>query len=320
MNALLENDTRTKATTMIMLVLSIALLITCWPNVGVAEDTREETDEDTVEIITPRDGSEVIGAVQIIARVPACYCDENTKLYVNDKFYEEGHCFECPGTDQLFVHYFNSYLRDNGEYTLKVLGKHNESYDTVTVTINNTGEKRYYPSDILLYPFNNTKVGGKVTITDYARVCNCTARPSIYIDGEKVSTLESNDWVLFFGMNYEQFQYEIDTTRLTNGEHTVRVDDKHGGFGNEIVLIVQNQGGPGPGEEEEEDDDPPIHGPEDNDDASDDEDGIFQGPGKHVLFASIAILLAVVLIVLIQLNLRAKKRKDDNEGPGDQSP
>jgi hypothetical protein len=291
----------------------------------MAEGTREDVD-DTVEILTPVNNTKVSGALQIIVRTSACFCDEKTKLYANDIFCSEGHCFDSPGTDQLFVHYWNSGLRDDGEYELKVMGKHNESYDTITVSVDKTGGQNDFTSDILLYPFNNTKVSGTVTITDYSQVCNCTDRPTIYVDDKEEATLDSNDWVVFCGLNYEQFQYDLDTTELTNGEHTVRVDDKHAGFGNEITLVVDNQGGgPEPDDDDDDHTDDDDDHTDDNDDHTDDDEhddddeddgdkeGILNGPYKHPILASIALVLAAILIILIILNLKLKKKKEKEQ-------
>ena len=224
----------------LLLFLGTALMLSC--TTVLSEECETNTIEgQIVDIITPKDGDTVSGAVEIIAKVPSCNCIGTTKLFVDGKMYEEGHRFDMIGADEMYVHYFNSNLYDNGEYELTVEGKHDTHRTTIKVTVNNTASTVKYPSSpFFVYPFNNSQVQGKVSITLMKQMCNCTYGPTISVDGGEAVELSGGSGLLICGYNYGRYNYELDTTKLSDGKHIItagHVNDK-----SDLVLIVDNTG------------------------------------------------------------------------------
>jgi len=284
----------------------------------------------TGAVLFPTNNSKVSGAVQIIIKVTSCRCIGTTSLYVDGKFHDTGHGFQTEDGEQYFVHFWNTYLYDNGDHTVNVLGKHNGTVDTLTLSVENTGDQRDYPDTFIMYPFNNSIEEGSVTITTLIRTCNCTGRPNIYVDDTQKALMSSNDWVLAWGLNFEQFQYIIDTTDLTDGNHKIRVDDKHSGAGVEIYINVDNTDYQGDDDDDDDvvlDDDEPITEdpwstcpPPDDDDDPDEKESVLDGPYRSVLLGIPALVLAAILIILAMINIKInKKKKEEDEDNNEQN-
>lgn len=108
----------------------------------------EFVDEISVEVVNipciyqPKEGDVVAGVVDIIVYVPSCNCSGVTKLYMEGFFHSNG----IREDDlikigsvwvEVFHHTWDTTLFSNGEYSLLVLGKHDEFVDRITITVEN---------------------------------------------------------------------------------------------------------------------------------------------------------------------------------------
>jgi hypothetical protein len=91
-------------------------------------------------IVSPSNNSTVSGLVEIIADCRICFCIGKTSLYIDGVFISDGNRTGTSEHDGIgyerFVHAWNASSVPDGSYQIKVLGKHKEYSDEITVIVN----------------------------------------------------------------------------------------------------------------------------------------------------------------------------------------
>lgn len=83
------------------------------------------------------------GTVPIIAYNVMCNCTEVTKIFIDNKFINNGIYIGYAKTDysrgyiQIFCHELDTTLFSNGIHELKIVGKHDVDVTTIHITIEN---------------------------------------------------------------------------------------------------------------------------------------------------------------------------------------
>ena len=92
-------------------------------------------------IIAPQNNSQALGTMTIEVEVVACNCTATTALYVDGIFVSNGTRESMVQYGEVwyerFTHRWNSRSVSNGFHQLKVLGKHPQYSDTISVEVNN---------------------------------------------------------------------------------------------------------------------------------------------------------------------------------------
>jgi hypothetical protein len=210
----------------------------------IVENNGDGKPVENTRIISPEDNAEVKGDVTITAEVLACDCNGLTSLYVDDVFITEGTPgrMTTDGAYQIFIHVWDSTTVSDGTHNVKVVGKHDEYSDEISVIVTNGGSGGDQPPLIkITSPEDNAEVEGVVEIKAEVMACFCDGTTSLYVDDKFISegTREgmSEDGV------YEVFVHEWDSTTVSNGGHKIIVFDKHDDFSRGITVFVNNDGG-----------------------------------------------------------------------------
>jgi hypothetical protein len=92
-------------------------------------------------IIAPQNNSHALGTITIEVEVVACNCTATTALYVDRVFVSNGTRESMVQHGEIwyerFTHRWNSRSVSNGLHQLKVLGKHPQYSDMISVEVNN---------------------------------------------------------------------------------------------------------------------------------------------------------------------------------------
>ena len=178
--------------------------------------------DDTVTITYPTNGSTVEGTVTITVSYEGSI--DEVRFYIDDVL---------KNTDTLapFQWDWDTTLDDDDDYTIRVDGYVSGTLadtDSVTVTVQNETPTSWVE---ITYPADGQTVGGRrVTITVSASEDIDTVE--FYIDG----VLRRTD-------SYAPFSYRWDTTRYSNGQHTIMVKGYDGGVfkaDDSITVTVSN--------------------------------------------------------------------------------
>ncbi|UCH88823.1 MAG: hypothetical protein JSV49_11370, partial [Thermoplasmata archaeon] len=111
---------------------------------------------------------------------------------------------------------------------------------TSTILIMNPigGMETGFKSVAITSPEDNSKVSGVVKITAEVMACYCNEKSSLYVDDEFIT--EGTRTGMSEDGNYEIFIHEWDSAEVADGEHDIKVYDKHGEYYDEITITVEN--------------------------------------------------------------------------------
>jgi len=190
----------------------------------------------TIEFTNPTDGATISGDVTLTAEVshPAQMTQNRVVYFYLDNRYI-GYAWSRGQAEVQRL--FRTGYYDNGSYTLKVIAYYSDGItrirceDTVDVTIDNP-EPLPEPDVGITSPANGSQVSGTVNIA--AEVNNTDTRWLVcYIDGRYLRYDSSRP-----------FRFSWDTTRYSNGTHTIKVLGYHSPSGRyytkEISVEVNN--------------------------------------------------------------------------------
>lgn len=89
-------------------------------------------------------------------------------------------------------------------------------------------------------PENNSEVYDDILIQIKIESCNCSSKPSLFIDGEFVYEINLFNMENQNGKWYETYYFSMDTRNIPNGRHSIKVIGKHKEYSDEIEIIINN--------------------------------------------------------------------------------
>ena len=198
-----------------------------------------------IRIIAPDDNDKVEGVVDIKAEVPACFCDGKTSLYVDGKFISEGvkEGMSEDGIYEIFIHEWDSSKVSNGGHKITVIDKHDDHSDSIAVFVNNAGSGTPEKRLRIISPQNDDRIGGKITIKVEMITVEPIVTPRMYVNDRFVSEGQLVDDIEYDGEVYYIYSIEWDTSSVTNGDCSLRIQEGHNGDYDEVQLHVENEGG-----------------------------------------------------------------------------
>lgn len=203
-----------------------------------------DSGNEIIRIISPDNDSEVSGIVAIEVEVMACFCEGKTSLYVDNKFISEAarsHMSD-DGNYEVFLHQWDTTEAADGVHQIRVYDKHDEHYDEISLVVVNSGGDSEEPKMVqIISPEDKAEVKGDVTVTAEVPACFCKGTTSLYVDN--VFITEGTPGRMTVDGAYQIFIHVWDSTKATDGEHKIRVYDKHNDFSYEITVMVNNDGG-----------------------------------------------------------------------------
>jgi hypothetical protein len=200
--------------------------------------------DDIVKIISPEDNTEVKGTVTITAEILACFCNSTSSVFIDGKRVGEMSLsgLTDDGKSDIFEYTWDSKTVLNGGHEIKVLGKHEEQSDSVTVFVCNEGEGT--PPEFISFISHQNKdtSNGKITFKVEVQSTEDAQPTSLLVNDEFVSEGQHLGQVDYDGETYDIFQHEWDSSLVEDGMYTIKVVGPDNEQYDEIELYVQNDG------------------------------------------------------------------------------